>query len=518
MLSIVARRSTSATRGLAAPRSARSFWNVSLPVLGGPGGAHLTKYKIVRPGKDGVEWDDFLLQLPERDHLASFSKEVPLFVRYLKVVTDKEGRADAFEAFVDRAKNGLVVESDVFISTEELTALMWKNGYSEEERNAVMSTFPADYRFHYPELSVMFDIPEDDTYKSCMRTRIEASHIGELDQAAVARKGYIRDHWLVFGVGISTFKFFPFFNYYFGIKVFGTGMWCYTMWSLLNRMISRACRRNEYMAAQKTAADVMEGEDAIVASMQRFANDSKCVEYLKDFKVETEDKIGAYRKALVLKMKDDLSERAVKQLQAVASFEAGMGASLQDLVVREAAASFREAFPQNKGMQDKAFSAALKSLAGESLKAGDDPVAGHFEAAFGSLQSVDLMKTKGNATGTLPERVAFAQQVKEQEFRQTFMVTQEEAGEVRKLAGQAKSGDGYDFSKLSQDAAERLDALYASINAKVGYSLPETLGTRPVDATSDSSANAYIDQVNQQLTSAASKLREARLRSFVQAF
>ena len=29
---------------------------------------------------------------------------------------------------------------------------------------------------------------------------------------------------------------------------------------------------------------VMEGEDAIVESMRRFANDAKCVEYLKTFK------------------------------------------------------------------------------------------------------------------------------------------------------------------------------------------------------------------------------------------
>ena len=40
---------------------------------------------------------------------------------------------------------------------------------------ALRFTFPSDYKFHYPELSVMFDIPEEDTYKFCMRTRIEDS-------------------------------------------------------------------------------------------------------------------------------------------------------------------------------------------------------------------------------------------------------------------------------------------------------------------------------------------------------
>mmetsp|Transcript_45128 Transcript_45128/g.128877 ORF Transcript_45128/g.128877 Transcript_45128/m.128877 type:complete len:515 (-) Transcript_45128:165-1709(-) len=500
------------------PPLARTFWNVSLPVLGGPGGVQVTKYQIVKPGKDGVQYDDFLLALPEREHLMSFTKEVPLFVRYLKVVTDQDGRPEAFAAFLERAKTGLVVESDVYISSEELLALMWKNGYSDMERNAVQFTFPADYKFHYPELSAMFDIPEEDTYKFCMRTRMEQSHIGELDFDKVKRKGFIRDHWLVFGTGIVIFKFFPFFNYYFGVKVFGTSMWCVTMWQLLSRFIAKTCRRNEYMAAQKTAQDVMDGEDSIVESMKRFANDAKCKDHLEEFKGEAEAKMGVYRQALVMKMREELSERALKQLQAVATFEASMGSALQELVVREAAASFRDKFPGDTAMQGAAFSAAVTSLAGQQPGAGEDPVARHFDEAFRSLQGVDLMGTKGDPKGSLAERVAFAQQAKEAEFQQTFMVSPQEAEEVRALASKAKSGDGYDFSKLPADAAERLDALYASINAKVGYALPETLGTKPISATSDGTANAYVEKVNSQLEAGAKALREARLKAFVAAF
>jgi len=497
--------------------ASRDFWNVSLPVLGGPGGAHTTKYNIVRPGKDGVEWDDFLLALPERDHLASFSKEVPLFIRYLKVVTDKEGRNEAFMAFLERAKNGLVVESDAYITAEELLAVMWKNGYSDSERNAIQFTFPNDYKFHYPELSVMFDLPEEDTYKYCMRTRIESSHIGELDWSKVKRQGFVRDHWLMFGVGLVIFKYFPFFNYYFGVKVFGTSMWCYTMWTGLNRFISKTCRRNEYMAAQKTAQEVMDGEDALVTSMRRFANDAKCVEYLGTFKEDTEAKVAQYRGALAARMKDELSERALKQLQAIAAFEAGMGAAMQELVVREAAASFKDQFPGDKRMQEAAFSAAVKSLGGAQLAVGDDPVASHFESAFKSLQGVDLSKTKGNEKGTLAERVAAAQQAKDAEFKNTFMVTAAEAQEVRSLAAKAKSGEGYDFSKLPAEAAERLDGLYTSINAKVGYAMPD-LKMTPIPKTPDEAANKYIEEVNARLAAAQAQLRHARLSAFVSAF
>merc|ERR1711966_371998 len=114
--------------------------------------------------------------------------------------------------------------------------------------------------------------------------------------------------------------YFPFFNYYFGMKVFGTSLWCTTFWMLLNRGIAKTVRRNEYMAAQKTAQEVMDGEDSIVKAMQRFANDAKCVEYLSDFKGETEGKIGDYKQALVLKMQEALTFAATKQLQSVAGF------------------------------------------------------------------------------------------------------------------------------------------------------------------------------------------------------
>jgi len=509
-------RHISAGRRLAVPLS-RNFWNVSLPVLGGPGGSHVTKYKIVKPFKDGVDYDDYLVALPERDHLVSFTKDVPLFIRYLKVVTDQEGRGEAFQAFVERAKSGLVVETDVYISTEELLALMWKNGYSEQERNAIQFTFPSDYKFHYPELSVLFDLAEEDTYKFCMRTRIESSHLGELDHDKVKPSGWIRNHWVFFGTGMLIFKSFPFYNYYFGLKVFGSSMWLWTVWTGLNRMIAKACRRNEYMAAQKTATDIMEGEDKVVAAMQLFANDSRCVDHLSSFKAETESSIGAYRKALVLQMKDELSDRATKQLQAVAQFEASMGSALQELVVREAAASFRDAFPTNADMQAKAFAVALKGLAGTPTSAGDDPVATHFDAAFKSLQGVDLMTAKGNATGTLAERVAAAQQSKEVEFQQTFMVTKSEAAEVKALVSQAKSGSGFDFANLSAESAKRLDQLYSSINAKVGFATGQ-IELEPIPEGADAAANAYIKQVNAQVATAARELRAARLTSFAQAF
>merc|ERR1712228_749843 len=215
---------------------------------------------------------------------------------------------------------------------------------------------------------------------------------------------------------------------------------------------------------------------------------------------------GEYKQAMVVKMKADLSERALKQLQAVSIFEAGMGSAMQELVVREAASSFREAYPNSQAMQTKALAAAVKNLSGQPLAAGEDPVAAHFDAALKSLAGVDLMTAKGDPKGSLAERVAFAQQAKEKEFQQTFMVTAAEAAEVKSIAAKAGGAD-FDYSKLPMDAKERLNALYTSINQKVGYAMPDGLGTKPVAQTSDSSTKAYIDAVNAQLDAASTQLQ-----------
>jgi len=271
------------------------------------------------------------------------------------------------------------------------------------------------------------------------------------------------------------------------------------------------------MAAQKTAQEVMEGEDQIVESMKRFANDAKCVEYLQGFKAETEAKVAEYKAAIILQMKADLSERAAKQLQAIASFEANMGAAMQELAVYEAAASFKETFPSSLAMKQKAFEAALKQLEGKPLQIDDDPVSAHFNNAFMSLQGQDLSQVVGNTSGTLAERMAAAQQAKELEFEQLFMVTANEADEVRSIANRAKSGDDYDFNKLAPTEAERLESLYTKINSKVGYAMPEAT-IKPIQLTSDSSANSYIEHVNTNLAIAMEKLKAARLKAFVQAF
>merc|ERR1711862_933969 len=97
------------------------------------------------------------------------------------------------------------------------------------------------------------------------------------------------------------------------------------------------------------------------------------------------------------------------------------------------------------------------------------------------------------------------------------MVTAEEVTQVKSLAAEAKSGDGFDFGQLSAESLNRLNALYTSINNKVGYSLPSS-SSKPIAAVNDAAASGYVEAVNSQLAATAKQLDNARLTSFVKAF
>jgi hypothetical protein len=61
----------------------RAFWSAAAhPGTKGQGGLYVTKYQIVKPAKEGNEWDDFLIAMPDKDQLATHAKDANNFLRY----------------------------------------------------------------------------------------------------------------------------------------------------------------------------------------------------------------------------------------------------------------------------------------------------------------------------------------------------------------------------------------------------------------------------------------------------
>ena len=493
-------------------------WGISIPQLGNSGAVAVTKYRITRPYRDDTTWDDFLIALPEKDQLAKFSKDVPLFIRYLKLVTDVDGRNEQFKEFFRRCKDGLTVESDVFITTDELLSVMWKNGYSEQERNAIQFTFPSDYKFHYPELSVLFDVAEEDAYKFCMRARMDKSHIGELDAEKTKRGGLLRDHWLLYAGGWYIFKNYPFFSYVFFLKTWGFTTWFISCWYLFGRMATKIWRRNEQMQLQKTADEVMAGEDGIVANMRKFANDSNAVEYLKQFKPEAQSSLAEFRSAMVESQKSAVTERINAQLEAIARMEQASAGNMQELLVSETTNSFKEAFAASPKMQEAAFEAALASIKGGAEKSAD-PVLKHFTDSIKAVETADWSKVRPSKSGSIVERIAMVRKNAEQEFRKMFYVSKAEASEVREFAKKAQTGGKLDFSKLDAAEAKRLDDLFTSINNRVGFVVPSETSILSLGVEgSYHGAQEFVESTKGQIDQVAAKIRHERLAAFVKGF
>ena len=493
-------------------------WGISIPQLGNSGAVAVTKYRITRPYRDDTTWDDFLLALPEKDQLAKFSKEVPLFIRYLKLVTDLDGRNEQFKQFFLRCKDGLNVENDVFITTDELLSVMWKNGYSEKERNAIQFTFPSDYKFHYPELAVLFDVVEEDAYKFCMRTRMDKSHIGELDAEKTKRKGILRDHWLLYAGGWYIFKNYPFFSYVFFLKTWGFTVWFISCWYLFGRMATKIWRRNENMQLQKTADEVMSGEDSLVSNMRKFVNDSKAVEYLSKFKEETQISLSQYRKALVKAQKDEMNERINSQLAAIARMESASAGNMQELLVAEATSSFKDAFGKSAKMQEQAFENALSAIKGSSVEKAKDPILSHFTDSIEAVEKADWSKVKPNASGSIPERIALIKKQTESEFKKMFYVSKSEAKEVMEIAKIVRDPNGrFDWSKLSAKQSKRLDELFTAINNRIGCVMPNERNLLGLTHLDDSN-EAFVESTKQRLAEVAQRIKEERLSAFVKGF
>lgn len=143
----------------------------------------------------------------------------------------------------------------------------------------------------------------------------------------------------------------------------------------------------------------------------------------------------------------------------------------------------------------------------------EDPFTNHFTSVFASL--AEAGKVSPEAKGTLAQRVAHVQFMKEIEFKQNFMVTTDEVKEIESIIKDV--GQDVDVTKLSPDALKKLEDLHTAINAKVGFVLPE-LASKPIPASSVPVAQPYVDAVNAKLAEASSKLAQTCLKAFAQAF
>ncbi|KAL8430708.1 hypothetical protein Efla_007574 [Eimeria flavescens] len=454
-----------------------------------------TKYRIAKPWTADTQFDDIILAEPSREALAKFTKEAPLFLRFLKLITDVENRPRAFIDFAKRCENGLVVEKDVYITKDELMKCVWENGYTQNEMNAFEFAFPADYKFHYPELAVLFELPEEDCYKYCIRQRAKTPE--KLVEIKYEKpKNLLSSYGLCFlGVWFG-FSNQVLSNAWFYSKTFPFGAVFYMLASYFYRNIREFFWKEERSLTQSAKNQKEAGEELVYRQMKKYATDARCLEYLSSFKGEVQEQLAKYHLAVVEQMRQRLAERVTNKLTAIQQAERAIEGSLQEVIVRETVESFQRQFATDPKQQDAAIKLAIQSISGDAPTM--DPAQAHFVASLRALGSANLENIAAREDGSVLERVAAVFQRREQEFLESFTVSSKEAAEVKQLLKSCKSDDGFDFSKLSETDMKRLDALQESIFSRVGFTTITEDDIKPLEAVSPSNI-PLVEQVNTQV-------------------
>ncbi|GIX61776.1 uncharacterized protein BcabD6B2_12110 [Babesia caballi] len=463
-----------------------------------------TKYRITKPWTADSTYDDIFLAEPSREDFYAFSKEMPVFLKFLKLLTKAQNRKEAFVEFAKRCENGLIVEKDVYITKAELVDCMWRNGYSEEEIDAVKLGFPDDYRFHYPELAVMFELTEEDCYQYCIRQR--ASSPEELVELKLKKpQNLISSYGLIFlgcWFGLSNAVLG---NAWFFAKTLPFGAVFYMLAAYFQKTLKEMAWKEENALIDKAKEEKDYCEDAIYSQLTRYMDTSKSADYVDRFKEEVSQRMREYRGALLRHMKSESARLMNERLQSMLLQEAAISRSVQQTMVDELMAVFRETFVKSSKLQDAAISSAISEIAGEPSKR--DPVFTFFNdglAAFQSEKSNEVVK-----------RCKAAFKAREQEFLDAFSVGEAEAAEVNALARQCQDGSGMDLTRLSEEQLRRAQQLFESFNQRFGYYVPSVVGAVGAMARD---GEAFIDEVNKEVGRCAQEIAHSRLSAFLRAF
>ncbi|XP_953796.1 uncharacterized protein TA16245 [Theileria annulata] len=499
--------------------SLRFYGNVGRDWL--PKRNQYTKYRITKPWTSDSVYDDIFLSEPSKEDFYPFTKEMPVFLKFLNLLTAAQNRKEVFIDFVKRCENGLVVEKDVYLTKDELLECMWANGYSNSEMNAFKFAFPSDYKFHYPELAVLFELNEEDCYKYCVKER--ASNPEELVELKLKKPtNLVSSYGLVFLGCWFALSNAVLGNAWFFAKTLPFGAVFYLLASYFQKWLKEYFWKEENALIEKVKQEKEYCEDAIYSQLRKYLEDSKCVDYVESFKSEVVNRMEQYKKALLVRMKNEASNLMKERLNNMAHHEASISSSLEKNMVNELVKLFLETFSTSPEMKTDALSSSIMELKGEYNKL-DDPLFKFFNDNLGQFQAGTRKKRTQTSTNeggdTFVDRCNRLFQQKEQEFLNTFTVTPEEFKEVSSLARLCKSNQGFNLDKLSPDQRTKLDNLYLNLSQKMGYYVPTvpnlSVQGLPLTPTTSDESDSFL---HKELSEKLDLVRTSRLHDFLGQF
>ncbi|EEA08191.1 uncharacterized protein CMU_011400 [Cryptosporidium muris RN66] len=453
-----------------------------------------------------IKYEDLHLEADNMtsSDLVKCTKNIKTTLTLLQRIAKLENRQEDLESFTrNRCIDGesICVERDVYITKSELLELLWKNGYSEEEIQVFKTNYSDDYKFHYPELAILFNDHEEIFFKFCLYYRIKKKKLnGEAPLVATLRKSPKLLNWIL-GFGF-TFSFLwsalqngIMSNYFFFSKTlpFFSVIYLTGLYLQHNYLIPKY--RNKKKELKEKIDDIINWEkNALFDQIQVYSKDFECLEVLENLKPIIIESLIQYRKSMLIKAHNKLTMKYLRHLNLLADLEKSRyQEKLEQINQNLLAKIFQNLNPNFCKDNENSLIDECTDYAINILEASQDP---NFKLQY---KQHPIIKLASTLVGSVIKDV---ENLQVKNSKSVTMVTLDQVKQVKNIIKDANSPDD-----LVNCDLDKLEELYQTISECTGcYLIHErdlTENTQVDFLSSISQWSQYIidiDGINDELT------------------
>ncbi|SCN60433.1 conserved Plasmodium protein, unknown function [Plasmodium chabaudi adami] len=460
-----------------------------------------TKYRISLPHIDNVKYDDLYLSSPNKEDLYVFTKKIPIFLRYLKLITSLENRNNDFVEFARRCENGLTIEKDVYLTKEELIHLMFINGYTQKETNALDLAFNNNYQFHYPEIAVLFDLNEEDVYKFCLKKRSENPetlfHLKYFKEKNMLSSYGLIFVFLYFGLNNVVLsnawflsKTIPFFSVFYMLASY----FYKDIWNFINK--------EKNLMIEQNMQNKLLAEDIIYNQLKLFSKDTECSSHLKHFKEYCNVLIKYYRKAFINENKKNIHEHLEKKLNEIYNSEQQYKNSLKNILITEIIEKTYEHVQNDQNFYNAILNDSINNIQNNT---NNDTLVNYVKT------QINYVKNENN-NNPIVKNILNQYELKKKEYLNQFVVHKDELNAIKNIITKCN----LDITKLNKEDYDNLIKLYTTINNRFGFYVNDN--DIPLITPKDDEAKNLAENINFIIQQSNKLFHEKKLVSFLKSF
>ncbi|SOV15699.1 vacuolar membrane protein-related, putative [Plasmodium gaboni] len=460
-----------------------------------------TKYRICMPSIEGVKYDDIYLSCPNRDDLYIYTKKVPIFLRYLKLITSLENRNNDFIMFKKKCENGLNVEKDIYLTKQELLDTMFINGYSEKEMNALDLSFCDNYYFHYPEISILFNLDEEDVYKYCLKKRSENPE-KLIHLKYIKEKNLLSSYGLIFVFLYFGLNNFVLSNAWFLSKTLPFFSVFYMLGSYFYKDIQKYINKDKNLMIQENNKNKLLAEDIIYKQLKLFSKDTECIHYLINFKQYSNILLKKYIHTYLNIQKNKVVENLEKKLKEIYINEQNYKNSLQNILIDEIIKKLYQNINTDKNFSNSILNDSINNIKNIYK---NDTLINYIKSQLQDIQKMDH-------NNHIVQNILQQYENKKQQYLSQYFINTQELNQIKNFIHKSK----LHLNNLNHNEYNDLIHLFNKINNKFGFYVNHD--TIPTLTSSHSEYQPFIQQINQLITHTNKEFQHKKIIAFLKEF